>query len=273
MFTHATRAANSDRRLDDDRCGRRSRENGTPGGEVAVSSGVRHHQRRGYETHARRTHLQKHSTRIPSLRCESHARLIMVAPIYRCWERGRARATRHVIVSTATTQANEQIVVGIDGTPAAVRASVAAAVEADRRGVPLQVVHAWPGSGSALLADVTNIDDLQRAQHERIVTAAVDAIRSDHPALVVRGHLERGSPVDILRRWATDAALLVVGSRGHGPVRRLLLGSVSTGLLDSSACPVMIVTAPARQHRSRSADDGLLFGVPVKQVAAAQRQR
>lgn len=150
-----------------------------------------------------------------------------------------------VVVSGATAAENAQVVVGVDGTPAATRASVAAAAEADRLGVPLHVVHAWPGGSSALLEDVTNADDPQRARHERILTASVDAIRSDHPALVVRGHLDIGSPGRVLRRWASDAALLVVGSRGRGPVRRLLLGSVSSGLLDAAACPIMIVTAPS----------------------------
>ena len=153
-----------------------------------------------------------------------------------------------VVVSGGLDPANDQIIVGVDGTPTSVRASVAAAVEADRRDVPLHVVHAWSGGGSMPLADFADID-AQRREHERIVTAAVDAIRFDHPRLVVRGHLEIGSAVDVLRRWATDAALLVVGSRGHGSVRRLLLGSVSTGLLDSSACPVMIVTAPSAPAR------------------------
>jgi len=153
-----------------------------------------------------------------------------------------------VVVSGGLDPADDQVIVGVDATPASVRASVAAAVEADRRDVPLHVVHAWSGGGSMPLADVTDIDT-QRREHERIVAAAVDAIRSDHPRLVVQGHLEIGSAVDVLRRWATDAALLVVGSRGHGPVRRLLLGSVSTGLLDSSACPVMIVTAPSAPAR------------------------
>jgi len=150
-----------------------------------------------------------------------------------------------VVVSGATATENAQVVVGVDGTPAATRASVAAAAEAERLGLPLHVVHAWPGSGSALLEDVTHANDPQRVQHERTLAATVDAIRSDHPTLVVRGHLEIGSPRQVLRRWAADAVLLVVGSRGRGPVRRLLLGSVSSGLLDAAACPVMIVTAPS----------------------------
>jgi nucleotide-binding universal stress UspA family protein len=151
-----------------------------------------------------------------------------------------------VVVTSSPDPALDQIVVGFDGTPASVRASVAAAVEADRRGARLNVVHAWPGAGSVLLADVTEIET-RRSRHERIVAAAVDAIRSDHPSLAVQGHLEIGSALDVLRRRAAGAALLVVGSRGQGPVRRFVLGSVSTALLDSAGCPVMVVTAP-RAH-------------------------
>ena len=148
-----------------------------------------------------------------------------------------------VVVPGGPGPAGRQVIVGIDGTPAAVRASVAAAREAERRDAPLHVVHAWNGGGSMPLADYADIET-QRREHERILAAAVDAIRSDHPALVVQGHLEIGSPAEVLDRWSTDAALLVVGSRGRGPVRRLLLGSVSAGLLGAQACPVMVVTAP-----------------------------
>lgn len=148
-----------------------------------------------------------------------------------------------VVVSGALEPSDDQIVVAVDGTPASVRASVAAAAEAARRGARLQVVHCWPGAGSVLLEDVAE-NETQRVNHERIVAAAVDAIRADHPTLEVRGRLETGPAAEVLRRWAADASLVVVGSRGQGPVRRFLLGSVSTALLDSAGCPVMVVTAP-----------------------------
>lgn len=148
-----------------------------------------------------------------------------------------------VVVSGGAEPADGPVVVGVDGTPASVRASVVAAAEASRREARLEVVHSWSGGGSVLLADIAE-DDMRRSVHDRILAAAVDAIRADHPTLRVRGHLEIGPAADVLRRWAADASLVVVGSRGQGPVRRLLLGSVSTAMLDWAGCPVVVVTAP-----------------------------
>lgn len=74
--------------------------------------------------------------------------------------------------------------------------------------------------------------------------AALEAIAMTTP---VGDHVERlavsGDPADELARAAADrrAALLVVGSRGRGPVRAALLGSVSAGITRHSPCPVLIV--------------------------------
>lgn len=54
-----------------------------------------------------------------------------------------------------------------------------------------------------------------------------------------------GAPVEELRAFSEDLDLLVVGSRGYGPVRRLVLGSTSDGLLRDAACPVLVVPRPA----------------------------
>jgi nucleotide-binding universal stress UspA family protein len=51
----------------------------------------------------------------------------------------------------------------------------------------------------------------------------------------------RGRPVDVLRREAASAALVVVGSRGRGGFRSLLMGSVSRGVVQVAACPALVV--------------------------------
>ena len=74
--------------------------------------------------------------------------------------------------------------------------------------------------------------------------AALEAIAMTTP---MGDHVERlavsGDPADELARAAADrsAALLVVGSRGRGPVRAALLGSVSAGVTRHSSRPVLIV--------------------------------
>ncbi|MGA9635891.1 MAG: universal stress protein, partial [Solirubrobacterales bacterium] len=71
---------------------------------------------------------------------------------------------------------------------------------------------------------------------------AVDALPRELRALPL---LERGNPVDKL----VDASeigvdLLVLGSRGFGPVMRLLVGSVSSRVIRTAPCPVMVVPRP-----------------------------
>lgn len=54
-------------------------------------------------------------------------------------------------------------------------------------------------------------------------------------------HVGEGHPVDVLVKESKDAQLLVVGARGAGTFHRLLLGSVSSGVLHHSHCSVVIV--------------------------------
>jgi nucleotide-binding universal stress UspA family protein len=60
-------------------------------------------------------------------------------------------------------------------------------------------------------------------------------------ALAVEGH-----PATMLIEQARDAALLVVGTRGHGTAASLLLGSVSQRLAHRAGCPLVIVPAADR---------------------------
>jgi hypothetical protein len=50
-----------------------------------------------------------------------------------------------------------------------------------------------------------------------------------------------GEPAEVLAEQTRELGLLVMGSRGYGPLRRVLLGSVSDAILDRADCPVMIV--------------------------------
>ena len=49
------------------------------------------------------------------------------------------------------------------------------------------------------------------------------------------------SPPSALAEAASDLDLLVLGSRGYGPVKGTLLGSVSARVMAAAACPVMVI--------------------------------
>jgi len=121
------------------------------------------------------------------------------------------------------TQPTGPVVVGVDGSDAALAALDLAAEEAAARVTPLTVVHAHDGPDEGA---------------RRLLDAAVARARAEHPALSVGGVLATGEPADVLVRAATGAGLLVLGHRanragGHRP-------SVTATVLGRVAVPVLV---------------------------------
>lgn len=80
------------------------------------------------------------------------------------------------------------------------------------------------------------------------VPVFIDPVRGWHDSPPIPVRVEVGDPVDELREQAVreHARMLAVGSRGRGPVRRALLGSVSAALAASAPCPVLVVPPTAQ---------------------------
>jgi nucleotide-binding universal stress UspA family protein len=72
-------------------------------------------------------------------------------------------------------------------------------------------------------------------------SSVLDAINALHVDAEVDSVVVDGDPADVLADLSRELGLLVMGSRGYGPLRRVFLGSVSDALLECAACPVMIV--------------------------------
>jgi nucleotide-binding universal stress UspA family protein len=75
---------------------------------------------------------------------------------------------------------------------------------------------------------------------ESVLARGLDAVRVGRSA---GGEILSGPPTEALAAASHDLDLLVCGSRGHGPVRSILLGSTSHSLARKAACPVLIVPA------------------------------
>lgn len=77
------------------------------------------------------------------------------------------------------------------------------------------------------------------------------------PDRIVETRVVRGRPATALLDEATamDPDLIVIGSRGHGPMATVLLGSVSTEVADHAPCPVLVARRPS-VHRMVMAVDG-----------------
>ena len=71
------------------------------------------------------------------------------------------------------------------------------------------------------------------------------AVQSIPAEVTVEAELVRGDPTEeLVAAAAGQDGLLVLGSRGYGPIRRVLLGSVSSALVRSAPCPVLVHPRP-----------------------------
>ena len=140
---------------------------------------------------------------------------------------------------------NETIVVGIDGSTSARLATRWAAREAELRRADLILVSAWnmPLDGYNF-GDVPFSEEalksLEIEAEERLAEAAEDA-RSVATDLWIVTQAVQGQAASVLMHASRDADLLVLGSRGLGGFRELLLGSVGQQCVNHASCPVVVV--------------------------------
>lgn len=80
---------------------------------------------------------------------------------------------------------------------------------------------------------------------DQLVDEAVASARHLLPTLAVSGWALTGDPRQVLIDASPQAHLLVVGSRGRGVVKSMLLGSVSAAVSAHAACPVVVCRPPA----------------------------
>lgn len=177
-----------------------------------------------------------------------------------------------------------RIVVGVDGSQGSQAALHWALHEARLRKVPVHVVLAWryhptgtdpaantvaamrgpvgvtvPDAPEPIAADIGMYDGesgVHRAAAEAsvhglvesIATAAGNRDRAEHPTDTppITYEAVEGHPAKVLLDAVSPADLMVVGSRGHGELMGVLLGSVSHHVVMHAACPVVVVPRPAQ---------------------------
>ena len=150
-----------------------------------------------------------------------------------------------VVLRDRPREAANQVIVGIDGSPHSMAAIAFAFDEASRHGWDLIAIHAWDvpaydliitpqGAIPFPLADVADSEI-------RLAAEVLAGFRTDFPDVAVQERLVRAPAVQALLEASTDAALLVVGTRGHGAAVGAVLGSVSNGLLHRATVPVAVV--------------------------------
>jgi nucleotide-binding universal stress UspA family protein len=173
------------------------------------------------------------------------------------------------------------IVVGVDGSEDAQRALTWAARQAALENRTLAVVHSADQLALRDTAwlDVQGIDHRELVEAldlaaEAILTRALEQAKVAAPGVEVTTHLVRDDARIALAEASASAHLVVVGSRGRGPLRSALLGSVSASLVKHAEGPVVVCRPPetrqAYSDRIVVGADGTSASVPVLEFGFAQ---
>jgi nucleotide-binding universal stress UspA family protein len=138
------------------------------------------------------------------------------------------------------------IVIGVDGSDAAKEALRYGLHEASVRGTRVRAVHAWmpssamPATGPGMVPPI-DIAPYREAAEE-FLRSAVVGVAGEHADKVELVVAESPAGPALIES-ARDAELIVVGRRGRGAVKSLVLGSVSSYVLQHSTCPVLVMPA------------------------------
>lgn len=136
----------------------------------------------------------------------------------------------------------ERIGVAVDGSEES-QTALAAAIELAREaGAELRIISSSEpsafGYGSAVeILTAGEIESFATAEAQRVLDAAAAKVPAE---VTAQTHLVHGDIGTALEQESTRLDLLLLGSRGYGPLRRTLLGSVSSRVANSARCPVLI---------------------------------
>lgn len=136
------------------------------------------------------------------------------------------------------TAQTSPVLVGVDGSRTSELATALAFDEASRRGVELVAVHAWSDWGNYDIPGL-NIPGLEQ-EAEEVLAERLAGWQERYPEVSVRRVVVCGKPAHQLVEASKDAQLVIVGSHGRGGFAGMLLGSVSSAVLQSAGAPVIV---------------------------------
>jgi nucleotide-binding universal stress UspA family protein len=140
----------------------------------------------------------------------------------------------------------QRIVVGVDGCDESRMALGWACDLASQIGASIELVHGWEYPYRTKDA----VFGSPQADMQRDATALADEVLAElspeRRSVVTATHVVEGEAFDVLIDASKDADLVVVGSRGRGGLRSLLMGSVSRKVVQHAEAPVVVV--PSAKH-------------------------
>lgn len=145
----------------------------------------------------------------------------------------------------AEPAASGPVVVGVDGSAAAEAAIAFGYEAASLRGSRLIAVHAWSDVTIPDFVPVAPVGGwpVVASDQQLLLAELLAGWGEKYPDVPVERVVTRGRPAHSLLQAAEGAQLVVVGSRGRGGLRGLLLGSTSHALLHHAPCPVVVTRA------------------------------
>jgi nucleotide-binding universal stress UspA family protein len=159
-----------------------------------------------------------------------------------------------VLICKGTPRPIQTATIAIDGSPDASAAfrffsalPLSSTVTARLLGV-VQPLACYPSSppelmSPALISALRQYEDGLRGELQGALDEAARALDGRVARVVKR--TPGGLPADVIVRDAADADVVVVGARGLGPLKRVLLGSVSENVVGHASCPVLVVRKPS----------------------------
>lgn len=137
-------------------------------------------------------------------------------------------------------------VVGVDGSDVSKGAVAYAAKTAAGRGIKLHVVMAYSIPSTMFaegMAPPQQLVDHFEKEAEPAVQEAIQIARDAAPELEITGAVAEGNPAQLFIEYSREAKMIVLGSRGLGALKGVVLGSVSAHVATNAFCPVIVTKA------------------------------
>jgi nucleotide-binding universal stress UspA family protein len=140
----------------------------------------------------------------------------------------------------------KNIVVGVDGSDSSRKALRWAYDEAAHHGAFITAIATWHPPAMPMTPPYGSLPPEGYAHQPRqdaldLLERFVNDLDVREPAVDVRTTVEEGNPAEVLIEHSKEADLVVVGSRGYGGFKGMLLGSTSQHLVAHAECPVVVV--------------------------------
>lgn len=190
------------------------------------------------------------------IEASANAALLVIGSDYRGPGQGPARGSHGIRIAAGSHSPiivvpdfdvdgeRSGVVVGVDGSPVSEAAIAFAAAEADRLNEPLTAVIVWTPIVAPRSAPTIRNHEYREGmerQAREALSLSLAGLRGQYPGLQIEEAIAEGYPSAIINELAQSARLAVVGSRGHGVIRRFLLGSISHEILQRLATVTAVV--------------------------------